>query len=95
MIAPSMSWPEAVFLSISTVIVFAIAIVAIWQAFKTWQAKVAARIAIAQDEAYRALAEQATVTQQALTEEQRRLAVEVAGVGERLSEIEKLLREVG
>ena len=90
-----MSWPDAFFLSVSTVVVFAVVIVAIWQAFKTWQAKVAARVAIAQDDAYRSLAEQVTAAQRIVADEQRRLANDVATQGSRLSAIEKLLRDVG
>jgi vacuolar-type H+-ATPase subunit E/Vma4 len=83
-----MDWPRALIASIGTIAVFAVASVAIWQGFKTWQAKVKARVSLAQDEAYRKLAAEASAAQQAV-------AAELAAVRERLAAIEQLLREVG
>ncbi|HEY8447272.1 MAG TPA: hypothetical protein VIL01_09205 [Thermomicrobiales bacterium] len=83
-----MEWPEAMIATAGTLAVFAVAIVAVWQGFKTWQAKVAARVEVAQDEAYRKLAEETLAAQRALKSE-------LADLRERVVTIEKMLREVG
>ena len=89
-----MSWPDAVVAATATVIVFVVAIVAIWQAFKTWQSRIATRGLVAQDEAYRKLAEEATAAQRKIADEQRRMAEDLAEVRSRLAAIEKLLHDV-
>ena len=90
-----MSWPESVIATASTIIVFVVAIVAIWQGFKTWQTRIMANAELARDDAYRTLAERAAAAQQATAEEQRKIAAELAELRARVGAIEQLLREVG
>lgn len=80
---------------VSTVSVFAVLIVAIWQGFKTWQTRIATQASAAQQEAYRALAERAAAAQRETAAEQRATAAALAEVQDRLAAIETLLREVG
>lgn len=80
---------------VSTVSVFAVLVVAIWQGFKTWQTRIATQASAAQQEAYRTLAEQAVAAQRTIAEEQRTIAAEMAELRLRVAAMEKLLREVG
>lgn len=80
---------------VSTVCVFAVLVVALWQGFRTWQTRIATQASAAQEEAYRALAERATAAQRESAAEQRAMAAALAEVQGRLAAIETLLREVG
>jgi cytoskeletal protein RodZ len=79
-------------------IVAAISLIAsiwVWQVFRTQQANTASETVIAQDGAYRALAEEVTTATRKSAQEQERIAAELAEVRSRLAAIEKLLAEVG
>ena len=84
-----------VFVLVIAALVTVFLIVAVWQGLKVEQAKAASREAVAQDEAYRKLAEQATAAQQTIAEEQRKTAEELAALRSRVAAIETMMREVG
>ena len=90
-----MSWPEAVLSSVGAGGVFVAVVVLIWQVFKSYQARVAARVTIAQDEAFRRLAEEATAAQRKTAAELAGLTEGVAELRGRVAALEKLLSEVG
>ena len=87
-------WGIIFVLGVVAAIALIISIV-VWQAFKTQQANATSRAAIAQDGAYRALAEEVTTATRKSAEEQERIFAELAELRGRLTAIEKLLREVG
>lgn len=64
-----------------------LAVVLVWQGFRTWQKRISSKAEIARDEAYRKLAEEAILVQTKILEELSDLRVRVAS-------IEKMLREV-
>ncbi len=70
-------------------------VVATWQSLKVEQAKAVSREAVAHDEAYRKLAEEATAAQQTIATEQQTIAVAIVELNARVAVMEKLLREVG
>lgn len=78
-----------------TVAIAAVAIVAIWQGLIFQRTKVTSQAEAARDDAYRTLAREATATQQAILEEQRKIARDVADLRERMASVEKMMREVG
>ena len=84
-----------VFVLVIAALITLFLIVAVWQGLKLEQAKAATREAVAQDEAYRTLAERATAAQQAMAEEQRKTAEELAALRSRVAAIETMMREVG
>lgn len=69
------------------VLLVPLAVVLVWQGFKTWQMRTTSRAEIARDEAYRKLAEEAISVQTKISEDLSDLRVRVAS-------IEKMLREV-
>ena len=72
-----------------------VVVVAVWQSFAVARTKTAAEAELARDGAYRQLAERATAAQQGIAEDQQRIAGELTELRNRVSAIEKLLREVG
>ena len=68
---------------------------AVWQAFRTWQTKMTTRLAIAQDEAYRRLAEEATAAQRQTATKLGELSDGLTDLRGRVAALEKLLSEVG
>jgi hypothetical protein len=76
-------------------VIMVVAVVVIWQVFKTAQTKVEADVIVARDDAYRQLAAQSTAAQQKIAEEQQRIAAALSDLQLRVTAIEKLLREVG
>ena len=78
-------------------IMFIVAIVAtvlIWQIFRTRQATIESRERIAQEEAYRRLAEEMTSIQKRTTAELDQLTEGMADIRVRVASIERMLREV-
>jgi hypothetical protein len=75
--------------------VAAIIIVATWQIFAVGRTSVSANAELARDDEYRTLAREATASQQAILEEQRKIARDVADLRERMESVEKMMREVG
>lgn len=90
-----MGWPEAVFISVSSVAGTLLIIVAVWQVFKTWQTRMTARAALARDEDYRHLAENIVATQDKTSQELARLGTEINQLRTTVSELERILKEVG
>jgi transposase len=85
------TWEEAAISIAGITFVTVVASIVIWQLFGTWRA----RMAVSREAAYRALAEAATAAQQKSAEEQEKATRELAELRARVSEIEKLLRDVG
>jgi Na+-transporting methylmalonyl-CoA/oxaloacetate decarboxylase gamma subunit len=71
-----------------------LAAVIVSQVLKTSRAKIASMAQITRDEAYRKLAEEAVAAQQKMTEEQHQLVADVAEMKDRITAIEKMLREI-
>lgn len=76
-------WSDAGIAIAGILFVTTVASIAIWQVFGTWRA----RMAVSREEAYRTLAQEASTAQQ-------KIAAELAELRERVSAIERLLREV-
>ena len=66
----------------------------IWQVFRTRQATIESRATIAHEEAYRRLAEEATSVQNRTAAELNQLTEGMADLRVRVTNIERLLREV-
>lgn len=73
---------------------FGIAAIVIWQVFKTRQATIESRATIAREEAYRKLAEESTSIQNRTAAELSHLTEGIADLRVRVTNIERLLREV-
>lgn len=86
-------WGITFILVLAALIALLIAIV-LWQVFKTKQMNSTSRTAIAQDEAYRKLAEQATEAQERTAEELSKATAELTDLRTRVSELERILKEV-
>lgn len=86
-----LEWPEAMIAVAVIAFVMAIVIVAIWQGFGLWRA----RMSIAREDAYRKLAEESLSAQTRMSVQQQRIADDLASLNERVSSIEKILKEVG
>jgi hypothetical protein len=71
-----------------------LAVVVLWQGFKTWQIQTTSRAYIARSEEYLRLAQEATAVQRKVVEHQERLIGDLAELRDRVTAIEKLLREV-
>ncbi|MEL7567801.1 MAG: hypothetical protein AAGU27_23390 [Dehalobacterium sp.] len=69
------------------ILVTIVAVILIWQLFKSWQIKMASRAEIARDEAYRKLAEEAVSVQ-------KKIGEDLSDLRTRIESIEKILREV-
>lgn len=87
-------WGIVFVLGLATLIA-AIIIVATWQIFGVAKTNVAAETALARDDAYRTLAREATTAQQAIADEQHKIARDLADLRERVVSMEKMMREVG
>ena len=84
-------WPEA-FIAIGGItMVTAIVVVAIWQGLVSWRA----RMSVAREEAYRKLADESATKSSRLADQQEEVLESLKGISERLSGIERILREVG
>lgn len=71
-----------------------VAVVIIWQVFRTRQATIESRAQIAQEEAYRRLAEESTSVQKRTASELDQLTEGMADLRVRVASIERMLREV-
>ncbi len=69
-------------------------VVIISQVFKNRRAKIATAAEIAQNEAYRNLAEEAITVQRKTAEDQQKITRDISEMKERINSIEKMLREV-
>jgi hypothetical protein len=69
-------------------------VVIISQVFKNSRTKIATAAEIARDEAYRNLAEEAITVQRKTAEDQQKITRDISEMKERISSIEKMLREV-
>lgn len=72
-----------------------VAVVIISQVLKTSRSKAASMAEIARDEAYRKLAEESTLVQRKMAEDQQKIITDLTNIKERINAIEKMLREVG
>lgn len=72
----------------------AVLAVLVSQAFKTWQARITSQDAVAQEQAYRQVAEEAAAAQQRLAAAQEQVVAQLTELNSRLTAVEKLLREV-
>ena len=88
-------WREVIFgigMGLGTIILATIVLVVVIKyGSQIWQARVAANSA----DQYRKVAEQATAVQQRTAEVEERIVRELADLRERVTSMEKLLREVG
>jgi flagellar biosynthesis/type III secretory pathway M-ring protein FliF/YscJ len=64
------------------------------QVFKNRRAKIATAAEIAQNEAYRNLAEEAITVQRKTAEDQQKITKDISEMKARINSIEKMLREV-
>ena len=85
-----MGWAEAVFVLGSFLAIMAAVIVIAWQAFVTWRS----RMSIAREEAYRKLAEQVTLSRSKTSEGLEKATAELSDLRQRMSEVERILKEV-
>lgn len=69
--------------------------IAVWQVFRTQQAQAASKVALSQDGAYRALAEETSVAIRKSAEHQERMSTELTELRARLTTVERLLKDVG
>lgn len=83
-------WSDAGIAIAGILFITTVASIAIWQIFGTWRA----RMAVSREDAYRALAQEATAAQQQIAAEQQKIAAALTELRERVSAIERLLREV-
>jgi Tfp pilus assembly protein PilO len=88
-------WPGILVSIVLFITIAGVLIALIWQGFGVWRVKVAAREAVAWDEAFRRLAEEATAAQRETAGTLQALKAELADLRSRVTEIERLLREVG
>jgi hypothetical protein len=69
--------------------------ISVWQVFRTQQTHAASKVALTHDGAYRALAEETSLAIRKSTEQQERMAAELAELRARLTTVERLLKDVG
>lgn len=85
----------SVFFTLGMMTIFAlVGTVLIWQIFRTRQATIESRARIAQEEAYRRLAEEATSVQNRTAADLAHLTEGMADLRVRVANIERMLREV-
>jgi hypothetical protein len=87
----AISWPEAIVAVAGVAMVTVIVTIAIQQVL----ASLRARMSIAREQAYRKLAEESTAAATRLAGEQEQISQSLKAITDRLSGIEKVLREVG
>jgi hypothetical protein len=78
-----------------TAAIAAIIIVAMWQIFSVARTDTKARAELARDDAYRSLARETAAAQQAIADEQGKIARDLADLRDRMVSVEKMMREVG
>ncbi len=84
------SWSDAWIAIAGILMVTTVITVVVWQSLGTWRA----RMAVSRENAYRQLAEEATTAQRSVAEQQQMIIAELADVRARMSEIERMLRDV-
>jgi hypothetical protein len=87
-------WGSVFFVLGFMAIIAMVSVVLIWQVFRTRQATIESRARIAQEEAYRRLAEEATSVQNRTAAELAQLTEGMADLRVRVATIERMLREV-
>ena len=87
-------WGSVILVVSVSVLVLVLVGVLIWQAFKTYQTKMALDTNSSHEAAYRALAEPATAAQQQANGQLIKLNEHVAELNARLASIERLLKQV-
>jgi Na+-transporting methylmalonyl-CoA/oxaloacetate decarboxylase gamma subunit len=85
------SWSEALIGATAVIAVFAFLAVAVWQV----AAILRARFSPAREEAYRKMAEDVLAAQRETTRALEQMTAELAGLRERTTEVERMLKEVG
>jgi hypothetical protein len=88
-------WGSVILAACAVVAFMTMLTVVLWQVFRTWQARLDARVTLARDEDYKALAEQSTTAQKRMASEQERLSADLGEIRNRIASIEKMLAEVG
>ena len=63
----------------------------VWQGFATWRA----RMSVAREDAYRALAEESNRSHQRTADRLESVVAELSDIRQRTAELERLLKEVG
>lgn len=84
-------WPLAIFLIGFFICIAAVVGIIAWQLFATWRA----RMSVAREEAYRALAEESARAQQRLADRLDSAVAELTDIRKRTAELERMLKEVG
>jgi hypothetical protein len=84
-------WPLAIFLIGFFIAIAAVLIVAIWQGFASYRA----RVSVAREGAYRQLADDAIRAQERTADRLDRTAAELAELRAHTAELERMLKEVG
>jgi predicted negative regulator of RcsB-dependent stress response len=88
-------WGSVIFVLSMTGIIALIAALVIWQLFRTRQTKMMSDARVAESNAYRSLAEDATAAQNHTAEELKYLRESMADLRTRVASIERMLAEVG
>jgi len=86
----SQNWPEAAIAIAGIALVTVITVAIVWQVFATWRA----RMSVAREGAYRALAEEAASAQTRTAEALETATGDLADIRRRTAEMERLLKEV-
>lgn len=89
-----MNSAEAFMIVGTTLAVFAVAAIAVWQIFRTWQVYITNKAAVERDHAFEVLADKAVYTQQKLLEQQERMLGELDDLRNRVVGIEQMLKQV-
>jgi hypothetical protein len=84
------TWTQAFFVLGALTILVTAGIIVVWQAFVTWRS----RMSIAREEAYRNLAEQVTQAQSKTSECLEKASADLSDLRQRMSEVERILKEV-
>lgn len=87
-------WGSVIFVMGMTAIIALVIYLVIWQVFKTRQNRYATDAVIARDVAYRKLAEEMAVTQEQAAEDLATLRRDMADIRQRVTSMERMLREV-
>lgn len=84
-------WPLAIFLVGFFLSIAAVLIVAIWQGFASYRA----RVSVAREGAYRQLADDAIRAQERTADRLDRAVAELTEIRQRTAELERMMKEVG
>jgi predicted negative regulator of RcsB-dependent stress response len=88
-------WGSVAFVTVVAILIALVIAMFIWQIFRTAQVRTAAEASIAQETAYKTLAEQVVDAQTRTADELEQLRESLSDLRTRVATIERLLAEVG